>query len=139
LYIKEIFSGLNPANKPSITLFDNEYQYRDMLVEKNITVYSYCEHHFVPIIGKAHVGYIHRKKGNRTLQIVQARSHERLTEQIACSLRENLAVSDEAIVIEATHLCVASRGIQDVNSSTVTSHFSGKFGGCHATQLPRLS
>jgi len=135
MYVKEIFSGLNPANKPSVTLFANPYQYREMLVEKNITVYSYCEHHFLPIIGKAHVGYIPGKnviglsKLNRLVQYYSRRPQvqERLTEQIAHSLRENLAVEDVAVVIEATHLCVASRGIQDVNSATVTSHFSGQF------------
>jgi len=135
MYIKESFSGLNPANKPAVTLFDNHYQYREMLVEKNITIYSYCEHHFVPIIGKAHVGYIPGKnviglsKLNRLVQYYSKRpqTQERLTEQVACSLRESLAVADVAVVIEATHLCVTSRGVQDVNSSMVTSHFSGKF------------
>jgi len=135
MYVKEIFSGLNPANKPSITLFDNPYRYHEMLVEKNVTVYSYCEHHFVPIIGKAHVGYIPGKKViglsklNRLVQYYSKRPQvqERLTEQIAQALRENLAVEDVAVVIEASHLCVASRGVQDVNSNTVTSHFSGKF------------
>jgi len=135
MYVKEIFSGLNPANKPVITLFDNHYGYNEMLVEKNITVYSYCEHHFVPIIGKAHVAYIPGSKViglsklNRLVQYYSKRPQvqERLTEQIAGSLRENLNTPDVAVVIEATHLCVASRGVQDVNSSTVTSHFSGKF------------
>lgn len=135
MYVKEIFSGLNPANKPSISLFDNQYHYREMLLEKNITVYSYCEHHFVPIIGKAHVAYIPGKKViglsklNRLVQYYSKRPQvqERLTEQIAQSLRESLDTPDVAVMIDATHLCVASRGVQDVNSSTVTSHFSGKF------------
>lgn len=135
MYVKEIFSGLNPINKPAISLFDNHYRYGEMVVEKNITVYSYCEHHFVPIIGKAHVAYIPGNnviglsKLNRLVQYYSKRPQvqERLTEQIAESLRTSLSTADVAVVIEATHLCVASRGVHDVNSSTVTSHFSGKF------------
>ena len=135
MYVKETFRGLNPSNKPSITLFENKYHYNEMLVEKNITVYSTCEHHFVPIIGKAHVAYyssgkvIGLSKINRLVQHYCKRPQvqERLTEEIAEALKEALQTEDVAVVIDATHLCVASRGVGDVASSTITSHFSGKF------------
>jgi GTP cyclohydrolase I len=135
MFIKEIFSGLNPANKPEIKLFENKYRYNEMLIEKNITLYSYCEHHFVPIIGKVHVAYISNgnviglSKINRLVQYYGKRPQvqERLTNQIAEALKEALQINDVAIVIDAVHLCVASRGVKDTNSSTVTSHFSGKF------------
>ncbi len=135
MYVKEIFSGLNPGNKPEITLFENKYKYNEMLVEKNITVYSYCEHHFVPIIGKAHVAYfssgkvIGLSKINRIVQYCCKRPQvqERLTEQIAGALKEALNTEDVAVVVDATHLCVASRGVEDTNTSTITSHYSGKF------------
>lgn len=135
MYIKEIFSGLNPANKPKIALFDNKYNYNEMLVEKNITFYSNCEHHFVPIIGKAHVAYIANgpviglSKINRIVEYYAKRPQvqERLTVQIANELMEVMGTEDVAVVIDADHLCVSSRGIQDVNSSTVTAQFHGKF------------
>lgn len=135
MYIKEIFSGLNPENKPKVQLFENKYQYQQMLVEKNITLYSNCEHHFVPIIGKAHVAYISNgkviglSKINRIVQYYAKRPQvqERLTEQIAQELKSILETEDVAVIIDAEHLCVSSRGIQDVNSSTVTSHYSGRF------------
>jgi GTP cyclohydrolase I len=135
MYVKEIFSGLNPANFPDIKLFDNKYKYQQMLVEKNILFYSNCEHHFVPIIGKAHVAYISSgkviglSKINRIVQHFAKRPQvqERLTVQIADALRKALETDDVAVVIDATHLCVSSRGVKDVNSSTVTSHFSGQF------------
>jgi GTP cyclohydrolase I len=135
MYVKEIFSGLDPRNKPDITLFENNYQYRQMLVEKNITVYSSCEHHFVPIIGKAHVAYyssgkvIGLSKLNRIVQYYckKPQVQERLTEDIAAALKEALQTEDVAVVIDAAHLCVASRGVNDVNSTTVTSHYSGRF------------
>jgi GTP cyclohydrolase IA len=135
MYVKELFSGLNPANQPEITLFDNTYRYNEMLVEKNITVYSSCEHHFVPIIGKAHVAYysngkvIGLSKINRIVQYYSKRPQvqERLTEQIAKALKAALHTEDVAVVIDAAHLCVASRGVGDVNSSTITSHYSGRF------------
>lgn len=135
MYVKDIFSGLNPANKPDGTLFENKYSYKEVLIEKNITVYSCCEHHFLPIIGKAHVAYyssgkvIGLSKINRIVQYYCRRPQvqERLTEQIATALKEALHTDDVAVVIDAAHLCVASRGIADVNSSTLTSHFSGKF------------
>ncbi len=135
MYIKEIFSGLNPENKPKVRLFENKYKYDQMLVEKNITFYSYCEHHFVPIIGKAHVAYISSgkviglSKLNRIVQYYSKRPQvqERMTVQIANDLKEALQTEDIAILMDATHLCVSSRGVKDVNSSTVTSHYSGKF------------
>lgn len=135
MYVKEIFSGLNPDNKPKITLFENKYSYKEMLVEKDIAVYSSCEHHFVPIIGKAHIAYISSgkiiglSKINRLVHHYCKRPQvqERLTEQIAQALKEALETEDVAVVIEATHLCVASRGVNDTGSSTVTSHYSGKF------------
>ena len=135
MYVKEIFSGLNPANYPDIKLFENKYKYQQMLVEKNILFYSNCEHHFVPIIGKAHVAYISSgkviglSKINRIVQHFAKRPQvqERLTVHIAEALRKALETDDVAVVIDATHLCVSSRGVKDVNSSTVTSHFSGQF------------
>jgi GTP cyclohydrolase I len=135
MYIDEIFSGLNPANKPKIALFNNKYQYKQMLVEKNITFYSNCEHHFVPIIGKAHVAYISSgkiiglSKINRIVQYYAQRPQvqERLTNQIAEELKALLKTEDVAVIIDAKHLCVSSRGIKDDTSTTVTSSFSGKF------------
>jgi GTP cyclohydrolase IA len=135
MYVKEIFSGLNPANKPKIALFDNKYQYNDMLVEKDITFFSNCEHHFVPIIGKAHVAYMSNgkviglSKLNRIVQYYAKRPQvqERLTMQIAKELKSALGTEDIAVVIDAKHLCVSSRGVQDVNSSTVTAFYGGKF------------
>ena len=135
MYVREIFSGLNPDNKPEVALFENKFNYGQMLVEKNITVYSSCEHHFVPIIGKAHVAYypngkvIGLSKINRIVQFYCKRPQiqERLTEQIAHALKEALHTEDIAVLIDAVHLCVTSRGIGDVNSSTVTSHYGGKF------------
>ena len=135
MYIEEIFSGLNPANKPKVALFDNKYQYNQMLVEKNITFYSNCEHHFVPIIGKAHVAYISSgkviglSKLNRIVQYYAKRPQvqERLTNQIAEELKAVLNTEDVAVIIDAKHLCVSSRGIKDDTSSTVTSFFGGQF------------
>lgn len=135
MYVKEIFSGLNPANKPDIKLFENKYQYNEMLIEKNITLYSYCEHHFVPIIGKVHVSYISNgqviglSKINRLVQYYAKRPQvqERLTNQIAEGLKEALQTEDVAVIIDAVHLCVASRGIKDTNSSTLTASYSGQF------------
>lgn len=135
MYVKEIFQGLNPENKPKVALFDNKYQYNQMLVEKDITLYSNCEHHFVPIIGKAHVAYISQgkviglSKINRIVQYFAKRPQvqERLTMQIGNELRKILQTPDVAVVIDAEHLCVASRGVEDINSSTVTSFYSGQF------------
>ena len=135
MYVKEIFSGLNPENKPQPTLFENKFNFKELLIEKNITIYSYCEHHFVPIIGKAHIGYypnnhvIGLSKLNRIAQYYAKRPQvqERLTVQIANELKETLQTEDVAVVIDADHLCVASRGVNDVNSSTITSSYHGKF------------
>ena len=135
MYVKEIFSGLNPANKPSVALFDNKYKYNEMLVEKNISFYSNCEHHFVPIIGKAHLAYISNgrviglSKLNRLVEFYAKRPQvqERLTMQIAKELQKELGTEDVAIVIDAKHLCVASRGVEDDTSSTITSFYGGKF------------
>ncbi|MCC5920357.1 MAG: GTP cyclohydrolase I FolE [Cyclobacteriaceae bacterium] len=146
MYIKEIFSGLNPANMPDIKLFDNKYGYNEMLIEKDITFYSNCEHHFVPIIGKAHVAYISNgkviglSKINRLVQYFAKRPQvqERLTMQVAESLKEILGTEDVAVVMDAKHLCVASRGIEDDTSSTTTSQFCGKFKE-HATKSEFLN
>ena len=135
MFVKEIFSGLNPENKPEISLFENKYGYKKMLIEKDISLYSNCEHHFVPIIGKVHVAYIPDKqviglsKINRLVQYYAKRPQvqERLTIQISEALKEVLRHHDVAVVIEADHLCVASRGIKDTNSITQTAHYSGQF------------
>jgi len=135
MYVKEIFSGLNPANKPAITLFQNKYRYNQMLVERNISVYSNCEHHFVPIVGKAHVAYfsngsvIGLSKLNRIVQYCAQRPQvqERLTVQIANEIKEALGTEDVAVVIDAYHHCVSSRGVKDIGSSTVTAEYCGKF------------
>lgn len=135
MYVNEIFSGLNPLHKPEISVFENKYGYDQMLVEKNITLYSYCEHHFVPIIGKVHVAYypadkvIGLSKINRIVEYCAKRPQvqERLTVQIARTLEEALGTNHIAVLADATHLCVASRGVRDIQSSTVTSYFGGKF------------
>ena len=135
MYIEEIFSGLNPKNKPSVALFDNKYHYNQMLVEKDITFYSNCEHHFVPIIGKAHVAYVSSgkviglSKLNRIVQHYAKRPQvqERLTEQIANELKTILGTEDVAVIIDAKHLCVSSRGVEDDTSATVTTHYGGIF------------
>jgi GTP cyclohydrolase I len=135
MYIDEIFSGLNPANKPKIALFDNKYQYNQMLIEKDISFYSNCEHHFVPIIGKAHLAYISSgkviglSKLNRIVQYYAKRPQvqERLTNQIGMELKEILNTEDVAVIIDAKHLCVSSRGIKDETSSTITSFYGGVF------------
>jgi GTP cyclohydrolase I len=135
MYVKEVFSGLNPKNRPHARLFENKYKYNQMLVEKEITFYSHCEHHFVPIYGKAHVAYfssgkvIGLSKINRIVQYYAKRPQvqERLTVQIAREMMRVLKTEDVGVVIDATHLCVASRGVGDTNSRTGTAYFSGKF------------
>ena len=134
-YVNELFMGLNPANKPSPSTFDNNYNYGEMLVEKNIVVYSTCEHHLLPIIGRAHVAYISNgkviglSKMNRIVEYFAKRPQvqERLTMQVVQAMQEALGTEDVACVIDAKHLCVNSRGIKDIESSTVTSEFGGKF------------
>lgn len=135
MYVKEIFSGLDSTNKPKITLFKNKHNFKEMLVEKDITLYSYCAHHFLPIIGKVHVAYIPDKnviglsKINRLVQYYARRPQiqENLTVQISDALKEALQHDDVAVMIEAKHLCVASRGVKDTKSDTVTVSFSGQF------------
>ncbi|WP_245780588.1 GTP cyclohydrolase I FolE [Lutibacter maritimus] len=134
-FVNELFSGLNPANKPKLSTFDNNYKYGEMLVEKNITVYSTCEHHLLPIVGRAHVAYISNgnviglSKMNRIVDYFAKRPQvqERLTMQVVQALQEALGTDDVACVIDAKHLCVNSRGVRDIESSTVTSEFGGKF------------
>lgn len=135
MYVKEVFSGLNPLNKPVAKLFENKYKYNEMLVEKNITFFSHCEHHFVPIHGKAHVAYISNgsviglSKINRIVQYFSQRPQvqERLTMQIGNELVEALGTDDVAVIMDADHMCVSSRGVKDTTSSTLTSFYSGKF------------
>jgi len=135
MYVQEVFRGLNPANKPDVTLFENKYQYGKMLIERNITLYSNCEHHFVPVYGKAHVAYfstgkvIGLSKLNRLVDYYARRPQvqERMTIQILNELKSVLGTEDVAIIVDAVHHCVCSRGVQDVNSSTVTIEYSGKF------------
>jgi GTP cyclohydrolase I len=134
-FVKEIFSGLNPNNKPKMSTFDNNYKYDEMLVEKNITVYSTCEHHLLPIVGRAHVAYISNgkviglSKINRIVDYYAKRPQvqERLTMQIVQELQKAMDTKNVACVIDAKHLCVNSRGIRDISSSTVTAEFGGKF------------
>src|SRR6218665_287258 len=135
MYVNEVFSGLNPKNLPNTRLFENKYKYDQMLVEKDITFYSYCEHHFVPFYGKAHVAYfssgkvIGLSKINRLVQFYARRPQvqERLTVQIGKELEKLLETAHVAVVVDANHLCVASRGVGDTNSKTGTAYFSGKF------------
>ena len=135
MFVNEIFAGLNPENKPKASTFDNKYNYGEMLVEKNITVYSTCEHHLLPIVGKAHVAYISNgsvvglSKMNRIVDFFAKRPQvqERLTIQIVEELQKVLNTKNVACVIDAKHLCVNSRGIRDIESSTVTSEFGGEF------------
>lgn len=135
MFVNEIFNGLSPHRKPSASTFDNKYKYGEMLVEKNITLYSTCEHHLLPIVGKAHVAYISNgtvvglSKMNRIVDYYAKRPQvqERLTLQIVRELQNVLGTKDVACVIDAKHLCVNSRGIRDIESSTVTAEFGGAF------------
>jgi len=134
-YVNELFSGLNPLNKPSSSTFENKYQYGEMLVEKNITLYSTCEHHLLPIVGKAHVAYVSNgrvvglSKMNRIVEYYANRPQvqERLTMQVVQELQQILNTQDVACIIDAKHLCVNSRGIKDIASSTVTAEYQGVF------------
>jgi GTP cyclohydrolase I len=135
MFVNEIFSGLDPKNKPKASTFDNKYKYGEMLVEKNITVYSTCEHHLLPIVGRAHIAYISNgtvvglSKMNRIVDYYAKRPQvqERLTIQIVKELQKVLNCEDVACIIDAKHLCVNSRGLRDIESSTVTSEFGGQF------------
>ena len=135
MFVKEIFGGLHPNKKPSASTFDNKYKYGEMLVEKNITVYSTCEHHLLPIVGRAHIAYISKgkvvglSKMNRIVDYFAKRPQvqERMTIQIVQELQKVLGTDDVACVVDAKHLCVNSRGIRDIESSTVTAEFGGQF------------
>lgn len=135
MFVKELFGGLHPDNKPKASTFDNKYKYGEMLVEKNITLYSTCEHHLLPIVGRAHIAYISTgkviglSKMNRIVDYYAKRPQvqERLTIQVVKELQEALGTEDVACIIDAKHLCVNSRGIRDIESSTVTSEFGGQF------------
>jgi GTP cyclohydrolase I len=135
MYVNEVFSGLDPENHPAPTLFANKFGYKGMLVERDITVHSFCEHHFVPIIGRATVAYfssgqvIGLSKLDRIVKYYAARPQvqERLTEQIAAELKRVLRTDDVAVVIDAEHMCVKLRGVKDECSSTLTAHYSGRF------------
>ena len=134
-YVKELFGGLNPKNLPTSSTFDNKYQYGEMLVEKNITVFSTCEHHLLPIYGKAHVAYFAQdrvvglSKMNRIVDYYSKRPQvqERLNIQIVKALQKILKTDDVACIIDAKHMCVNSRGIRHIDCSTVTGEFGGKF------------
>ncbi|MBQ2422046.1 MAG: GTP cyclohydrolase I FolE [Flavobacteriales bacterium] len=135
MYVKEIFSGLNPENHPRMSSFENKYQYGQMLIEKNITLHSTCEHHFLPIVGRAHVAYISQgniiglSKLNRIVDYYARRPQvqERLTVQIVEAIQKILDTPDVACVIDARHMCVTTRGIKDTASSTITAHYGGRF------------
>jgi GTP cyclohydrolase I len=135
MYVKETFGGLNPERKPSLNTFENSYHYGEMLVEKNIVVYSTCEHHMLPIVGRAHIAYLSQEKViglskmNRIVDFFAKRPQvqERLTRQIVAALQEALGTPDVACIIDAKHLCVNARGIRDIDSSTVTAEYGGRF------------
>ncbi|NLR94465.1 GTP cyclohydrolase I FolE [Flammeovirga agarivorans] len=135
MYVKELFSGLDPKNKPSLSVFDNKYQYDKMLIEKDITFSSACEHHFLPIVGKAHIGYISSgkvigiSKINRIVEYYGKRPQvqERMTLQVYNELKDALKTEDIIVIVDAEHLCVSSRGVKDKTSSTVTLEYGGKF------------
>ena len=135
MFVKEIFGGLLPERKPGMSTFENKYNYNQMLVEKDIVVYSTCEHHFLPIVGRAHVAYISKgkviglSKMNRIVEYYSKRPQvqERLTMQIVKAMQDALGTDDVACIIDAKHLCVNSRGIKDIESSTVTAEYGGAF------------
>ena len=135
MYVNELFNGLKPENKPRAATFENKYQYNRMLVEKNITVNSACEHHFLPIIGNAHVAYISSgkviglSKINRIVEYYSRRPQvqERLALQVLNELKSILDSEHVAVLIEAKHLCVTTRGIRNEHSTTITAEYSGKF------------
>ncbi|GFR75511.1 GTP cyclohydrolase 1 [Elysia marginata] len=135
MYVKEIFAGLSPKRVPKVSVFENKYNYAEMLIEKNIKVYSTCEHHLLPIVGKAHVAYVSNNtviglsKINRIVDYYAKRPQvqERMTRQIVEELKRHLETEDVACIVDAKHLCVNSRGVSDIDSSTVTSDFGGVF------------
>jgi len=135
MFVNEIFSGLDPANEPSVTLFENRYKYNEIVLEKDIPLYSYCEHHFVPIIDKVHIAYISKgmviglSKLNRVTEYFAKRPQvqERLTLQIAAYLKKAMGIEDVAVIIKAEHRCVASRGVHHTGCATVTNSLHGEF------------
>ncbi len=135
MYVQEWFRGLNPEHRPEVRLFENRYRYSQLLLERDITLFSCCEHHFVPIIGKAHVAYlpgdnvVGLSKLNRVVQYYARRPQvqERLTRQITEELKQTLHTDNVAVLIEADHLCVMSRGVNDTSSSTITAEYGGAF------------
>lgn len=139
MYVEELFWGLSPENFPKMTAVANRMGYDEMVIEKNIIVHSCCEHHFATIDGYAHVAYIPRHKVlglsklNRVVEYFSRRPQiqERLTEQIYFALEHILETSDIAVMIHAKHYCVKARGVQDINSETLTS----KLGGCFKDDL----
>ncbi len=141
MYIKELFYGLNPKNKPKLSTFDNKYGYQKMLVEQNITIDSACEHHFLPIIGHAHIAYFPKEKViglSKINRLVDYYAHrpqvqERLSLQILKDLQNTLQTEDVIVMVNAKHLCVSSRGIKDKNSFTTTL----EYGGCFKNELIR--
>lgn len=146
MYVNEAFCGLNPLHEPAVTLFDNKYKYGEIILERDIPVYSYCEHHFVPIIGKAHIAYISGgkiaglSKLNRAVHYFSKRPQvqERLTLEIAVFLKEKLQTEHVAVIIEAEHLCIASRGIKDTGSTTITGNYNGDFETKRKNELLQL-
>ena len=135
MYVEEIFKGLDENNFPVLTVQENRFKYDQMIVIDNITVNSYCEHHLVPFIGVAHIGYIPNgkvlglSKFSRVVDYFSRRPQiqEKLTQQVSKCLIENLDTKDIAVVIEAEHFCVKVRGIKDKTATTVTSSLNGKF------------
>ncbi len=135
MYVKEIFSGLNPGNKPEAKMFDNKFGYNEMLIEKNVSFFSCCEHHFVPIFGHAHIAYISSgkviglSKINRIVKYFSRRPQvqERLTNQIGAELQRILQTENVAVLMDAAHMCVMSRGVEDTSSTTITAFYGGKF------------
>jgi GTP cyclohydrolase I len=143
MYVNELFRGLDPANCPAATTFENRYDYGQLLVERNIAFHSQCEHHFLPMIGRAHVGYISAgrviglSKINRIVDYYARRPQvqERVTRQVLHHLQNELGTEDVAVVIEAQHLCVSTRGVAHPESNTVTMEFGGAF---HTPDSQRL-
>jgi GTP cyclohydrolase I len=135
MYVKEIFSGLHPDNHPKMSAFENKFQYGEMIIERDIEVHSTCEHHFLPIVGKAHIAYISSgkiiglSKLNRIVSYYSKRPQiqERLTRQIVADLQQALETDDVACIVDARHMCVILRGVQDTGSSMLTMEFGGKF------------
>ncbi|MET1259238.1 GTP cyclohydrolase I FolE [Flagellimonas sp. DF-77] len=135
MYVKELFYGLDPSNRPKVSTFENKYGYRKLLVEQDINIDSSCEHHFLPIVGKAHIGYIPKDKVvglSKINRLVDYYAHrpqvqERLCLQIRNDLKETLKTDDVIVVVHAKHLCVSSRGIKDKESFTTTVEYGGAF------------